>query len=152
VRFPRGGRLKCVALVLDGRLDAFSSFLMASSLSVASVYITAFQIPPWVGPKETLKVSSYKPVPRLAPSPIMDSARARYSGSSRKFVVALDIGTTFSGAAYAFLDPGQPPQIRSVTRPVLPQILDPVTKTTNKMQVPQRSESWVRKDSLYIIL
>ena len=30
---------------------------------------------------------------------------ARYSGPSRKLVVALDIGTTFSGAAYALLDP-----------------------------------------------
>ena len=88
----------------------------------------------------------------LSLTPTMDAPRARYSGTSRKLVVALDIGTTFSGAAYAFLDPGQFPQIRSVTRPVLPPILDPVTKTTNKMQVPQRSESWVRKDSLYIIL
>ena len=48
----------------------------------------------------------------------MDTVRARYSGSLRKLVVALDIGTTFSGAAYAFLDPGQVPQIRSVTRQV----------------------------------
>ncbi|KAF9648388.1 hypothetical protein BDM02DRAFT_3187151 [Thelephora ganbajun] len=47
---------------------------------------------------------------------IMDIARARYSGPSRKFVVALDIGTTFSGAAYAFLDPGEVPRIQSVTR------------------------------------
>ena len=53
----------------------------------------------------------------------MAEPRARYSGSSRKLVVAFDIGTTFSGAAYAFLDPGQVPQIRSVTRPVLPRSL-----------------------------
>ena len=45
----------------------------------------------------------------------MDVSRARYTGSKRKLAVALDIGTTFSGAAYAFLDPGEIPQIRSVT-------------------------------------
>jgi len=54
----------------------------------------------------------------------MAAPRARYTGSSRKLVVAFDIGTTFSGAAYAFLDPGQFPQIRSVTRPVLSLIID----------------------------
>ena len=54
----------------------------------------------------------------------MAAPRARYSGPSRKLVVAFDVGTTFSGAAYAFLDPGQFPQIRSVTRPVLLPILD----------------------------
>ena len=48
--------------------------------------------------------------------PIMDTARARYSGSSRKLVVGLDIGTTFSGAAYALLDPGEVPRIQSVIR------------------------------------
>ena len=58
----------------------------------------------------------------------MTATRARYSGPSRKLIVAFDIGTTFSGAAYAFLDPGEVPQIRSVTRPVLPPILDPLTK------------------------
>ena len=54
----------------------------------------------------------------------MDSTtRAPYFGPSRKLVVALDIGTTFSGAAYAFLDPGEIPTIRSVTRQVLPRDL-----------------------------
>ena len=48
----------------------------------------------------------------------MDIARTRYSGPSRKLVVAFDIGTTFSGAAYAFLDPGEVPRIQSVTRQV----------------------------------
>ncbi|KAF9783759.1 hypothetical protein BJ322DRAFT_1109608 [Thelephora terrestris] len=46
----------------------------------------------------------------------MDIPRIRYSGPSRKLVVALDIGTTFSGAAYAFLDPGEVPRIQPVTR------------------------------------
>jgi len=54
-----------------------------------------------------------------------DTARARYSGSSRKLVVALDIGTTFSGAAYALLDPGEIPEIQSVTRRVPPPIPGP---------------------------
>ena len=62
----------------------------------------------------------------------MDTTRARYSGSSRKLIVALDIGTTFSGAAYAFLDPGEIPQIRSVTRQALLPVLDLVTSVTNK--------------------
>ena len=53
----------------------------------------------------------------------MDTARSQYSGLSRKLIIALDIGTTFSGAAYALLDPGRVPQIRSVTRQVLPLTL-----------------------------
>jgi hypothetical protein len=48
----------------------------------------------------------------------MDAILGRYTGSSRKLVVALDIGTTFSGAAYAFLDPDQVPQVEPVTRQV----------------------------------
>jgi len=62
----------------------------------------------------------------------MDTTRARYSGPSRKLVVALDIGTTFSGAAYAFLDPGQVPQIRSVTKQVFPLILGSVKMVTGR--------------------
>ncbi|KAF9782375.1 hypothetical protein BJ322DRAFT_1111242 [Thelephora terrestris] len=42
--------------------------------------------------------------------------RTPYNGTSRKLVLAFDIGTTFSGAAYAFLDPGEVPQIIPVTR------------------------------------
>ena len=53
----------------------------------------------------------------------MDIARGRYSGLSRKLVVALDIGTTFSGAAYSLLDPGEVPQIQPVTRRVFPLLL-----------------------------
>ena len=60
-------------------------------------------------------------------TPIMTAPRARYSGPSRKLVVALDIGTTFSGAAYAFLDPGVVPEIRSVTKRVFLLIPDQVT-------------------------
>jgi hypothetical protein len=57
----------------------------------------------------------------------MDTDRAPYSGPSRKLVVALDIGTTFSGAAYALLDPGEVPQIQSVTRQISPPVFDPAT-------------------------
>ena len=64
----------------------------------------------------------------LALTLIMDATRVSYSGTSRKLVVALDIGTTFSGAAYAFLDPGEIPVIRSVTKQVFLPIPDPVTR------------------------
>ena len=50
----------------------------------------------------------------------LSTCKQLYSGFSRKLVVALDIGTTFSGAAYALLDPGEVPQIRSVTRQASP--------------------------------
>jgi len=53
---------------------------------------------------------------RLPPTPIMETARSSYTGPFRKLIVAFDIGTTFSGAAYALLDPGEVPQIQSVTR------------------------------------
>ena len=56
------------------------------------------------------------PLYRLPLAPTMDLAHTVYAGRTRKLVVALDIGTTFSGAAYAFLDPGEIPQIRSVTK------------------------------------
>ena len=56
----------------------------------------------------------------------MTAPRACYSGPSRKLVVALDIGTKSSGAAYAFLDRGKVPEIRSVTRQVFLPIPDQV--------------------------
>jgi len=39
-----------------------------------------------------------------------------YLGTSRKLVLAFDIGTTYSGVAYAFLDPDEVPQINPVTK------------------------------------
>ncbi|KAI0629325.1 hypothetical protein C8Q77DRAFT_1220485 [Trametes polyzona] len=39
-----------------------------------------------------------------------------YQGLVRKLVVAMDIGTTFSGVSYAILDPGEVPKIQGVTR------------------------------------
>jgi len=77
--------------------------------------------------KEILNISGCRavaiPLCRLALIPTMAPPRAPYSGPSRKLIVALDIGTTFSGAAYALLDPGQVPETRSVTRQVLPPTL-----------------------------
>ena len=42
--------------------------------------------------------------------------RTPYNGSSRKLVLAFDTGTTYSGAAYAFLDPGEVPKINQITK------------------------------------
>ncbi|PCH36676.1 hypothetical protein WOLCODRAFT_109026 [Wolfiporia cocos MD-104 SS10] len=39
-----------------------------------------------------------------------------YRGLTRKLVLAFDVGTTYSGIAYALLDPGATPQIQGVTR------------------------------------
>ncbi|KAH9940117.1 uncharacterized protein BXZ73DRAFT_99114 [Epithele typhae] len=39
-----------------------------------------------------------------------------YSGSVRKLVLGIDVGTTYSGIAYAILDPGEVPIIHGVTR------------------------------------
>ena len=46
--------------------------------------------------------------------------RPPYVGDKRALVLAFDIGTTFSGVSYALLDPGQIPQINSITRYVPP--------------------------------
>ncbi|KAF8161525.1 hypothetical protein B0H34DRAFT_781971 [Crassisporium funariophilum] len=44
------------------------------------------------------------------------SSRPAYNGSRRKLVLAFDIGTTYSGISYSFLDPGQAPIVKGVTR------------------------------------
>ncbi|KIM35041.1 hypothetical protein M413DRAFT_20826 [Hebeloma cylindrosporum] len=43
-------------------------------------------------------------------------SRAPYPGSSRKLVLAFDVGTTYSGISYSILDPGMVPSIKAVTR------------------------------------
>ena len=40
----------------------------------------------------------------------------KYQGDVRKLVVAIDVGTTYSGVAYAVLDPGVVPNIQGVKR------------------------------------
>lgn len=42
--------------------------------------------------------------------------RHPYEGSSRKLVLAFDVGTTFSGISYCVLDPGEIPVVRGVSR------------------------------------
>ncbi|KAG6334775.1 hypothetical protein ID866_4308 [Astraeus odoratus] len=42
--------------------------------------------------------------------------RKPYEGSSRKLILAFDVGTTFSGISYAILDPGEVPVIRGVSK------------------------------------
>ncbi|KAK0471591.1 hypothetical protein IW261DRAFT_1511451 [Armillaria novae-zelandiae] len=39
-----------------------------------------------------------------------------YQGPHQKLVIALDLGTTFSGVSYSILDPGLIPEIKGVTR------------------------------------
>jgi len=47
------------------------------------------------------------------------TTRKPYTGHKKAVVIALDVGTTFSGASYAILDPGEVPKIYEVTRYVL---------------------------------
>lgn len=44
------------------------------------------------------------------------SSRQPYRGLSRKLVIAFDVGTTYSGASYCILDPGEVPKILGVAR------------------------------------
>ncbi|KAI0668093.1 hypothetical protein C8Q78DRAFT_1081495 [Trametes maxima] len=41
---------------------------------------------------------------------------APYQGPARKLVIAMDVGTTYSGVGYAILDPGEVPRIQGITR------------------------------------
>lgn len=70
--------------------------------------------------------------------------RTPYKGTSRKLALAFDIGTTYSGAAYAFLDPGEIPQIKPVTKQVnlLPNC---PTNVTNGEQIPGQPKRWDSK-------
>jgi len=45
----------------------------------------------------------------------MTIARSPYNGTSRKLLLAFDIGTTYSGVCYVFLDPGVTPKVEAVT-------------------------------------
>jgi hypothetical protein len=40
--------------------------------------------------------------------------RVPYSGETRKLVVAIDVGTTFTAASFCILEPGQEPQFVEV--------------------------------------
>ncbi|KAJ8094286.1 hypothetical protein PM082_006826 [Marasmius tenuissimus] len=47
---------------------------------------------------------------------MMSTTRKAYQGLFRKMVIAFDVGTTYSGASYAVLDPGLPPVIEGVSK------------------------------------
>jgi len=61
----------------------------------------------------------------------VDIARLYCSGPSRKLIVALNIETTFSGVAYAFVDPGEIPIIRSLTG------VPPIDRSSNEVFLPE---------------
>ncbi|KAH8818668.1 hypothetical protein DL96DRAFT_1714964 [Flagelloscypha sp. PMI_526] len=42
--------------------------------------------------------------------------RVPYTGASRKLLLGIDVGTTYSGVSYCVLDPGQVPEVKHVTR------------------------------------
>ncbi|KAL1703608.1 hypothetical protein EV121DRAFT_207515 [Schizophyllum commune] len=44
------------------------------------------------------------------------STRQPYDGESRKLIITLDVGTTFSGASYSILEPGKVAQVSGVNR------------------------------------
>ncbi|KAJ7274319.1 hypothetical protein B0H12DRAFT_1199638 [Mycena haematopus] len=44
------------------------------------------------------------------------NTRKPYNGPVRSLVLAIDVGTTFSGVSYAILEPGEVPKIHGVTR------------------------------------
>ncbi|KAK1227389.1 hypothetical protein PQX77_009616 [Marasmius sp. AFHP31] len=46
----------------------------------------------------------------------MSTTRKAYQGLFRKIVIAFDVGTTYSGASYAVLDPGLSPVIEGVSK------------------------------------
>ena len=71
----------------------------------------------WRIPLRLIKCRLFARVPLLHPPPprVMTITRSPYNGPSRKLVFALDIGTTYSGVCYAFLDPGVVPEAKPIT-------------------------------------
>jgi hypothetical protein len=55
--------------------------------------------------------------------------RKPHRGPSRSLVIALDVGTTFSGVSYAILEPGEVPKIHGVTRYAFPLVFRLVATT-----------------------
>lgn len=53
-----------------------------------------------------------------------------YKGNGRVLVLAIDIGTTYSGVAYCVLDPGEIPKVLSVTRYATP----PLTRSDDQCE------------------
>ncbi|KAF7309116.1 hypothetical protein MKEN_01113700 [Mycena kentingensis (nom. inval.)] len=77
----------------------------------------------FIGRRLCLSVHLAEPRSPHYPSPtaalffpcIMPLQRPAYTGSERKLVVGIDIGTTFSGVSYCILEPGRIPEIKPVT-------------------------------------
>lgn len=62
--------------------------------------------------------------------------RKPYSGPTRALVIALDVGTTFSGVSYAILEPGEVAKIHGVTRYVLPMLSPPFAHRPGQISGP----------------
>ena len=71
----------------------------------------------------------------------MDPAPARDSDSPWKLIIAFDIGTTFSRAAYAISHPDHAPEIRCVKWQALLPIPDTVTKGNEQDTGPPITQS-----------
>ncbi|KAF6748668.1 hypothetical protein DFP72DRAFT_915757 [Ephemerocybe angulata] len=52
--------------------------------------------------------------------------RKPFEGTTRRLLLAFDIGTTYSGISYSILDPGKVPEIRPVTRAKKNGVLQPL--------------------------
>lgn len=72
------------------------------------------------------------------------TTRAPYASATQKLVLVFDISNTYSGAACAFLDPDQAPQINSVAEGVFP----PPNNYQNWRQVPRQAKRWILPQSL----
>ena len=72
----------------------------------------------WQTPLRLIKCRFLVKVPHsiLSYLILMAIIRSPYTESSRKLVLAFDIGTTYSGVSYAILDPDLVPETKSVGR------------------------------------
>lgn len=77
--------------------------------------------------------------------------RKPYSGQSRSLVLALDVGTTFSGVSYAILEPGEVPKIHGVTRCVA--FISQGSLNSSSLQIPwSRTCRWQFQDTVHHVL
>jgi hypothetical protein len=56
------------------------------------------------------------PFRQVLASPMSESKRGPYAGDTKKLLVAVDIGTTFTAVSFSILEPGEPPQFHEVRR------------------------------------
>jgi hypothetical protein len=55
-----------------------------------------------------------------------ESKRGPYAGDTKKLLVAVDIGTTFTAVSFSILEPGEPPKFHEV-RSRIPRVRRPST-------------------------